>query len=105
MEQNALFRQTCVAMGVPVSWFQSKVNALARELAQSTACRPSTSRTRTRCSASPTTSAQRGTGAGRAAAAWRGGCESKPAKAAQDIRLGGDVSELAAAYARGDPAS
>ena len=27
MEQNALFRQTCVAMGVPVSWFQSKVNA------------------------------------------------------------------------------
>merc|ERR1739848_515545 len=26
-EQNALFRQTCVAMGVPVSWFQSKVNA------------------------------------------------------------------------------
>ena len=36
---------------------------------------------------------------------WRGGRESKPAKAAQDIRLGGDVSELAAAYARGDPAS
>ena len=27
VEQNALFRQTCVAMGVPVSWFQSKVNA------------------------------------------------------------------------------
>ena len=26
-EQNALFRQTCVAMGVPVSWFQSQVNA------------------------------------------------------------------------------
>jgi len=26
-EQNALFRQTCVAMGVPVSWFQSAVNA------------------------------------------------------------------------------
>jgi len=26
-EQNALFRQTAVAMGVPVSWFQSKVNA------------------------------------------------------------------------------
>merc|ERR1712167_459379 len=25
--QNVLFRQTCVAMGVPVSWFQSKVNA------------------------------------------------------------------------------
>ena len=47
----------------------------------------------------------RGTGAGRAAAAWRGGCESKPAKAAQDIRLGGDVSELAAAYARGNLAS
>ena len=48
----------------------------------------------------------RGTGAGRAAAAWRGGCESKPAKAAQDIRLDGDVSELAAAaYARGNPAS
>ena len=27
VEKNALFRQTCVAMGVPVSWFQSKVNA------------------------------------------------------------------------------
>ena len=37
---------------------------------------------------------------------WRGGRESKPAKAAQDIRLDGDVSELAAAaYARGNPAS
>ena len=45
-------------------------------------------------------------GAGPArAAAWRGGCESKPTKAAQDIRLGGDVSELAEAYARGSLAS
>jgi dTDP-4-amino-4,6-dideoxygalactose transaminase len=26
-EQNAVFRQTCVAMGVPVSWFSSAVNA------------------------------------------------------------------------------
>merc|ERR1719263_133980 len=26
-EENALFRQTCVSMGVPVSWFQSAVNA------------------------------------------------------------------------------
>merc|ERR1740121_813468 len=26
-EQNALFRQTCISMGVPVSWFQSTVNA------------------------------------------------------------------------------
>jgi dTDP-4-amino-4,6-dideoxygalactose transaminase len=26
-EQNAVFRTTCVSMGVPVSWFQSQVNA------------------------------------------------------------------------------
>merc|ERR1712118_156129 len=55
-EQNALFRQTCVAMSVPVSWFQSKVNARWHVNWRKSARRPSTCRTRTRSSASRTTS-------------------------------------------------